>query len=66
MGIHATREQAEEVKERITQLLCPDPDHAPPCPIPWSVLLLDAAELDDPDAYADLVEQAEIERNLRP
>lgn len=66
LGIYATRKQAEEVKERITQLLCPDPDHAPPCPIPWSASLLNGADLDEPDAYADLVEQARIESRLRP
>ncbi|MER5490222.1 hypothetical protein ACWD6I_08335 [Streptomyces sp. NPDC002454] len=62
LGIYATRAQAEEVKERITGLLCPDPDHAPPCPIPWSVALSEA----EPDAYEELVEQARIERDLQP
>ena len=59
LGIYATQEQAEEVKEQITRLLCPDPEHAPPCPIPWSVALLEP----DPggDAYPELVEQARIE-----
>ncbi|MYX31038.1 hypothetical protein GTY75_31195 [Streptomyces sp. SID8381] len=66
LGVFATQEQAEEVKERIARLLCPDPDHAPPCPIPWSVSLLDASDLDEPDSYADLVEQARIENRPRP
>jgi hypothetical protein len=24
------------LKDRIAQLLCPDENHAPPCPVPWS------------------------------
>jgi hypothetical protein len=24
------------LKERIARLLCPDENHAPPCPVPWS------------------------------
>ncbi|MBK0870763.1 MAG: hypothetical protein IJH84_21385 [Saccharopolyspora sp.] len=57
LGIYATEQQAEEVKERITRLLCPDPDHAPPCPIPWSVRLMP----EDADSYPALAEQARIE-----
>ncbi|OEV05469.1 hypothetical protein [Streptomyces oceani] len=26
----------EDVWERLTRTLCPDPEHASPCPIPWS------------------------------
>ncbi|MFF4605279.1 hypothetical protein ACFY12_21415 [Streptomyces sp. NPDC001339] len=62
LGIYATQQQAEEIKERITSLLCPDPDHAPPCPIPWSVMTLHASDLDDPNSYSGLVEQAQIEK----
>ncbi|WP_344860005.1 hypothetical protein [Planomonospora alba] len=65
LGVHATRQQAEEVRERVIRLLCPDPDHAPPCPIPWSVSMLHRSDLDDHDAYAELVEQARIENRLR-
>ncbi|MET9776762.1 hypothetical protein ABZ023_21275 [Streptomyces sp. NPDC006367] len=61
LGLYASREEAERIKERVTALLCPDPDHAPPCPVPWSVLLLSGDDLDDPDAYEELVEQARIE-----
>jgi hypothetical protein len=24
------------LKDTVERLLCPDPDHAPPCPVPWS------------------------------
>jgi hypothetical protein len=27
----------DELKDTVTGLLCPDPDHAPPCPVPWSI-----------------------------
>lgn len=66
LGIYATQHQAEEVKERIAKLMCPDPDHAPPCPIPWSTHVLHESDLEDPDFYAGLVEQARIEKGLRP
>ncbi|WP_182875608.1 hypothetical protein [Microbispora sp. H10670] len=65
LGVYATAQQAEEIKEHVTKLLCPDPDHAPPCPIPWSVSLLRHSDLGEPGAYAELVEQARIE-NPRP
>ncbi|WP_181767996.1 hypothetical protein [Streptomyces albidus (ex Kaewkla and Franco 2022)] len=61
LGIHATAQQAEEIKERIVRMLCPDPEHAPPCPVPWSVSLLDLSGPEDADAYPELVEQARIE-----
>jgi hypothetical protein len=65
LGIFATCQQAEELKERIIRMLCPDPDHAPPCPIPWSVALLDGESLEEPAVYADLLGQARIEQRLR-
>ncbi|NJC71992.1 hypothetical protein HC031_20055 [Planosporangium thailandense] len=63
LGIYATPQQAEEVKERISRMLCPDPDHAPPCPVPWSILMLHQSDLDDPDSYAHVVEQGLAERS---
>jgi hypothetical protein len=60
LGIYSTRHQAEEIMEQITRLMCPDPEHAPPCPIPWSVALLHGADLDS-RTYPELVEQARIE-----
>ncbi len=67
VGIFAIRQQAEEVMDRIKVLLCPDPEHAPPCPIPWSTGgIVNVSDLDDPAAYSELVEQAEIEKRLSP
>jgi hypothetical protein len=25
----------EQAKTAVARILCPDPDHAPPCPVPW-------------------------------
>lgn len=65
LGVYATRGEAEELKERIVGLLCPDPEHDPPCPVPWSVSLGPADAGDGDDAYPELVEQARIESRLR-
>ncbi|MDI3402649.1 hypothetical protein [Streptomyces cavernicola] len=62
LGIYATERQAEEVKEQIARLLCPDPEHASPCPIPWSISVLDGSDLEDEDPYPELIEQARAEQ----
>ncbi|MEU3899492.1 hypothetical protein [Streptomyces sp. NPDC045251] len=66
LGLYASQEEAEKIKARVAAVLCPDPDHAPPCPVPWSMLLLSEDHLDEPDAYAELVEQAKIEGRSQP
>jgi|GEM_PF-6977578 len=65
IGIYATQQQAYEVQERFTRLLFPDPEHPPPCPIPWSAWLLPESAFDEPDFYSELTEQGEAERELR-
>ncbi|MEO3892060.1 hypothetical protein [Nonomuraea sp. B5E05] len=40
--MYATEEQAQEIKEQVQRLLCPDPGHRPPCAIPWSTSLYEA------------------------
>jgi len=64
LGIYATPEQAEVIQERVSRALCPDPDHAPPCPIPWSLSLVDESGLEVPGLYAELEEQARLEGPL--
>ncbi|MFB6711821.1 MULTISPECIES: hypothetical protein [unclassified Streptomyces] len=67
LGIYATQQQAEEVEESIARLLCPDPDHAPPCLIPWSASVRHVSgQPGEDDSYAELIEQAEAEKHLRP
>jgi hypothetical protein len=39
-------EEALALQEPIEHLLCPDPDHTPPCDVPWSFTLA-ADETDD-------------------
>ncbi|MFD5336107.1 hypothetical protein [Streptomyces hawaiiensis] len=46
-----TSQEALALQEPIERLLCPDPDHAPPCEIPWSFTLADG----DDDASTALV-----------
>ncbi|HEX4221569.1 MAG TPA: hypothetical protein VHZ97_04355 [Pseudonocardiaceae bacterium] len=62
VGILASEEQAHEVIDRIRHVLCPDPDHRPPCPIPWSIGLVAEAEHLEDGWYPELQEQARIER----
>lgn len=65
VGVYATEAQANEAKERFVRLLCPDPEHEPPCPVPWSAWVVHESDLDDPELYAELTEQGEAERHLR-
>ncbi|MCP2276934.1 hypothetical protein [Nocardia amikacinitolerans] len=63
LGVIASEEQARAVAEQVERLLCPDPDHAPPCRIPWSISV-DAEEDTSEDRrreYEDVVEQHRIE-----
>ena len=63
LGVIASQAEAREVAEKIERLLCPDPGHAPPCPIPWS-LSIDAEDdmtTDRREEYDDVVEQHRIE-----
>lgn len=62
VGVHCTEDQLHELVDRIGLTICPDPDHAPPCPVPWSI---GYRALDDGQAaveYPELVEQAWIEK----
>ncbi|MEU9102251.1 hypothetical protein [Streptomyces sp. NPDC048361] len=33
----ATQEQHEKLMDQLTDVLCPDPDHEGPCPVPWAM-----------------------------
>ncbi|WP_227999016.1 hypothetical protein [Nocardia australiensis] len=63
LGVIASETEAREVAEKIERLLCPDPDHAPPYPIPWSLSIdtEDDMSADRREAYDDVVEQHRIE-----
>jgi hypothetical protein len=62
IGVHCTEAQARNLVDSIQHLLCPDPEHAPPCPIPWSTAHWPLNEQEAADNYPELVEQARIER----
>ena len=62
VGVHCTAEQARGLVDSIQHLLCPDPEHTPPCPIPWSTAHWSLDEHEAADSYPELVEQARIER----
>jgi hypothetical protein len=53
--VHGCRsgQEAIALQDPIERLLCPDPDHAPPCEIPWSFTL--AGEGTDDDSTALLL-----------
>ncbi|MGW7455970.1 hypothetical protein [Streptomyces sp. NPDC054787] len=37
LAIVATPEEHEELLDRLTDVLCPDPHHEGPCDIPWAM-----------------------------
>ncbi|GAA2224644.1 hypothetical protein [Streptomyces indiaensis] len=41
---YPTSQEALALQHPIERLLCPDPDHAPPCEIPWSFTLADGED----------------------
>ncbi|MFD4442425.1 hypothetical protein ACFWPK_21900 [Nocardia sp. NPDC058519] len=63
LGVIASESEARAVIDQIERLLCPDPDHTPPCPIPWSVSIAAGEDLaaEAREAYEDVVEQYRIE-----
>ncbi|OLM19412.1 hypothetical protein Ae707Ps1_3671c [Pseudonocardia sp. Ae707_Ps1] len=63
IGVFCTAEQARDLTDKIQLMLCPDPMHRSPCPIPWSTAHW---KLDDDEAvenYPELIEQARIEQH---
>lgn len=54
LGVYASDEQLHGLTEAIERLLCPDPEHAPPCPVPWSISTREATA----EEYPDVLEQA--------
>jgi hypothetical protein len=58
VGVYATAKQVDELKERIQLLLCPEPEHASPCPVPWTTWVADAESLAEQGITHDgLIEQ---------
>ncbi|MEU5099826.1 hypothetical protein [Streptomyces sp. NPDC020996] len=59
IGLIATAAQHEELMDRIVEVLCPDPDHEGPCPIPWGMHSVDGDSLSPRRRKALLTEIAE-------
>ncbi|MBF6332968.1 hypothetical protein IU452_31180 [Nocardia transvalensis] len=54
-GVLAEKDRAEQVLDELTRLLCPDPVHSGPCPIPWSSSAI-GTDADD-DTYRNYLER---------
>ncbi|MGR3938181.1 hypothetical protein [Streptomyces sp. BRA346] len=36
VGVRAGRPRMDALREALTRVVCPDPAHASPCPVPWA------------------------------
>ncbi|MGK8503633.1 hypothetical protein [Nocardia asiatica] len=63
VGVVATEAEAKKLSDQIAHLLCPNPEHAPPCPIPWSIGIDSAEDMDEDRQlqYEDILERHRIE-----
>jgi hypothetical protein len=57
LGVYASDEQLHGLAEAIERLLCPDPEHTPPCPVPWSISTREATA----EEYPEVLDQALVE-----
>ena len=61
LGIWSSEADALDLQQKITHLLCPDPEHNGPCPIPWQLGLESRKSFGK--TYESLEEQVAIERD---
>ena len=54
--IHATEREANALQGQLQRLLCPDPDHTPPCPIPWETTVEPVEDRADTESLRRQVE----------
>ncbi len=57
LGLLATDEQVERLQEAVARLLCPEPGHAGPCAVPWTISRSPATWAQ----YPELIEQERAE-----
>ncbi|PTH89233.1 hypothetical protein C9J60_10580 [Streptomyces sp. A244] len=67
---HPSTEEALALQDPIQRILCPDPDHAPPCEVPWSFTVADDGSDDDSTAlvlgvYASAGRAAQVAARVR-
>lgn len=36
IGLVTNRPKLNALREELTRIVCPDPEHASPCPVPWT------------------------------
>ncbi|MET7737963.1 hypothetical protein ABZT02_42740 [Streptomyces sp. NPDC005402] len=56
IALIATAAQHEELMDRIVEVLCPDPGHDGPCPIPWGMHSVNGESLSRRERKALLTE----------
>ncbi|MBW0103664.1 hypothetical protein [Pseudonocardia sp. KRD291] len=62
VGVYCTEAQARKLVDDIQLMLCPDPWHDGPCPIPWTTAHWDLDEAEAADRYSVLMEQVRVEQ----
>ncbi|PKW15220.1 hypothetical protein [Saccharopolyspora spinosa] len=55
VGVLTPRPQMDTLRNELTRVICPDPDHNSPCAMPWASAFTDSEE--SPDAAEDLNRQ---------
>ncbi|MGW3957436.1 hypothetical protein ACWEKM_42650 [Streptomyces sp. NPDC004752] len=63
IGLIATAAQHEELMDRLAEVLCPDPNHDGPCPIPWGMHSINGDSLSRRQRKALLTEIRETNWN---
>ncbi|MBN3931963.1 hypothetical protein IQ279_20425 [Streptomyces verrucosisporus] len=56
IAVIATSAEHEELMDRLADVLCPDPDHEGPCPVPWGMHSVNGDSLTDEERSALLTE----------
>lgn len=55
VGVLTSRPQMNALRDELTRVICPDPDHNSPCEVPWASACTDSEE--SPDAAEGLNRQ---------
>ncbi|QUH02922.1 hypothetical protein HUO13_20755 [Saccharopolyspora erythraea] len=54
VGLHASQTEMDSVREALTRVVCPDPEHRSPCPIPWESAYSGVEQADVAERYGHL------------
>jgi hypothetical protein len=47
VGLLGSRPQMDAVRDQLTRVICPDPEHRSPCPVPWASSYTDSGPDED-------------------